>query len=155
MVVQARRATATLASVATYAASKALAVAPEEAYAYRLDFTNLPSYNPDVTGLAHAGSGEYTFRLRIGPLRVPVRLKVTEAHAPERIRCEIDAFMPAVEVCEFEATGGGTLLTFTTTVDSRSGPLRPLVDRFFVIPNGLRQVRRELDLIAAHLEARR
>lgn len=125
---------------------------PAVAYAFRRDFTNLPRYNPDVADLVTVDERTYAFRLRIGPARMPVTLRVTAEEPPHRLVCELDTLMPAVEECRFDACPDGTLLTFTTEVDSRCGPLRPLVDRFFVVPTGLRQVRRELDLMADLLQ---
>lgn len=138
--------------MARYSVERYLDVAPEVAYAYRRDFTNLPRYNPDVVDLVTVDERTYRFKLRMGPLRIPVTLGVTEEDPPHRLVCTIDVFMPAVEECRFEPTPAGTRLTFTTEVDSRSGPLKSLVDRLFVVPNGLRQVRRELDLMATLLQ---
>lgn len=139
--------------MARYTVARTLGVPCDVAYEFRRDFTNLPSYNPDVVDLAAVDASTYRFKLRLGPLRLPVTLRITEDDPPSRLVCAIDAFMPAVEECVFEPCGAGTRLTFTTEIDSRCGPLRPLVDRFFVQPTGLGQVRRELDLIAEVLQA--
>lgn len=138
--------------MATYTETRIVGVDPATAYGFRRDFTNLPLYNPDVVGLTAVDGSTYVFRLRMGPLRIPVTLRVSVEDAPRRLVCTMDTFMPAVEECVFEAHPDGTLLTFNTEVDSRSGPLRPVVDGLFVVPVGRRQVRRELDLMARLLQ---
>lgn len=140
--------------MASYVAERIIAVDPGTAYEFRRDFSNLPLYNPDVVDFEPvSGDGvAFTFKLRLGPFRIPVTLRVTEEDPPRRLVCEIDAVMPAVEECTFTPHPDGTAVTFRTEVDSRSGPLRPLVDRVFVIPNGTRQVCRELEMMAALLQ---
>ncbi len=42
----------------TAVATATFAVPPEDVWRYRLDFANLPAYNPDVTGVARVRDGE-------------------------------------------------------------------------------------------------
>jgi hypothetical protein len=143
----------------TYTEEIRVAAPPGVAYAYRLDFSNLPDYNPKVADLRQTGGGvgvgaAYEFRVRIAGLyRAPVRLRVVEANEPSLIVVELDALFNGVEQCRFEPDGAGTLLTFTTTIETKGGPLAPLLDRLFVIPSGRRQVRGELQLMRRALES--
>jgi hypothetical protein len=146
--------------VGTYTEEIRVAAPPRIAYAYRLDFSNLPAYNPKVADLRQTAGGvgvgaEYEFRIRIAGLyRAPVRLRVVEAKEPSLIVVEIDALFDAVERCRFEPDGAGTRLTFTTAVETKGGPLAPLVDRLFVLPSGRSQVRSELERMRRALESR-
>ena len=79
-------------------ASAVFAVPDETVWSYRLDFTNLPEYNPDVSGVERVREGgrdgvggaggpgaRYTFRLadaRRPGLSQPVELWIVEAVRP-------------------------------------------------------------------------
>jgi hypothetical protein len=139
--------------VGTYTEQIRIEAPPRVVYAYRLDFSNLPDYNPSVVDFRQTRGGlgvgaEYEFRVRIaGFYRVPVRLVVVEADEPRLIVVALEAMFDAVERCRFEPDGDGTLLTVATAIETRGGPLAPLIDRLFAIPTGRRQVRRELQLM--------
>jgi hypothetical protein len=145
--------------VGTYTEEIRVAAPPGVAYAYRLDFSNLPAYNPTVADLRQTAGGpgvgaEYEFRVRIAGLyRAPVRLRVVEADEPSRIVVELEALFGAVEECRFEPDGAGTRLTITTSVETKGGPLAPLLDRLFVLPTGRCQLRAELLRLRRALES--
>jgi len=136
--------------------------APVEAvYAYRLDFTRLPDYNPNVsnirrTGGAEVGVGaEYGFDISIeemGGASMPQTLKVVEAEEPTRIVFEVGPGY-AREICTFEPNAeGGTHVVFAYAtyvpdeLDNEEG-------RALIEASGRRQARLELDLIKKNLEA--
>ena len=66
--------------------------------------------------------------------------------------------MNARETCTFAVTtvagAPATELTFATEVPSIRGPLAPLVDRLFVIPNLKKQTLRELEWMKGCLETK-
>ncbi|MCC7076289.1 MAG: SRPBCC family protein [Acidimicrobiia bacterium] len=142
--------------MAVYTETKLMEASIEDVYAYRLDFLNLADYNPDVRDVERTtqetGAGaEYRFRIRVLAIRPWATLRVREAVKPTRIEVDIESMFDANEVCEFDEVDDGTRVTFTTTVHTTFGPLSGLLDRLFVIPQGRRQTRRELDLIALNL----
>jgi len=136
--------------------------APIEAvYSYRLDFTNLPEYNPSVSNLRRTDGGpepgvraEYAFDVSIeemGGQQMPQTLKVVEADGPERIVFEVGPWY-AREICTFEPTDdGGTHVVFAYVtyvpdeLDNEEG-------RALIESSGRRQARLELDLIKKNLE---
>jgi Polyketide cyclase / dehydrase and lipid transport len=135
--------------------------APIEAvYAYRLDFTRLPDYNPNVSNLRRIDGGsdlgvgaEYSFDAWIeemGGAAMPQTLKVIEAESPTRIVFEVGPWY-AREICTFEPDGGGTHVVFAYAtyvpdeLDNEEG--RALIEQ-----SGRRQARLELDLIKENLE---
>jgi hypothetical protein len=133
--------------------------APERVFAYRLDVTRLPEYNPDVLGLRALTNGSpsdgsrYRFRLRLLPwVSLPTTLTISEVLAPTRLVFEIASLMSAREVCTFEASGDGTRVRFETTVKTPRGPVGRLIDRAFVVPNARRQLRVELARMKERLE---
>jgi hypothetical protein len=142
----------------TYQASAELAAPLDTVFAYRLDFTTLPLYNPSVTNLRQvagdgAGKGaEYTFDLTIAagvdPIESPLR--VIEVDEPTRIVIETGPGYMARETCTFTPTQGGTLcefdtvLTFPTDIDDASAEA--------VKAQGLGQVVLELELMKKNLE---
>ena len=147
----------------------ALIEAPRErVFAYRLDVRTLPAYNPDVHDVREDSSppagahSAWRFRLRLGPgWTTDARLVVVESAPPGRLVFEIDSLMRAREVCTFEEAElgaieerrPGTRVRFETEVATPGGPLAPLVDAVFVMPNLRRQTARELDLMKRNLEA--
>ncbi|MCE7884637.1 MAG: SRPBCC family protein [Actinobacteria bacterium ATB1] len=130
-----------------------------DVYEYRLDFTNLPDYNHDVTQLTQT-TGErgvgaaYRFRIKVLALRPWAELLVTEVVPPRRITVDIAVrpLFDVTEVCEFDEVSEGTNVVFTITVRTGLGPLAVPVDRLFTVPRGRGQLRRELDLISQQLE---
>jgi uncharacterized protein YndB with AHSA1/START domain len=137
--------------------------APIEAvYEYRLDFTRLSDYNPNVSNLRRTDGGsdlgvgaEYFFDVSIeemGGAAMPQTLKVIEAESPTRIVFEVGPWY-AREICTFEPeSGGGTHVVFAYAtyvpdeLDNEEG--RALIEQ-----SGRRQARLELDAIKKHLEA--
>lgn len=131
----------------------------KDVYEHRLDFTNLPDYNHDVTELTRTtdeqGVGAaYRFRIKVLAMRPWAELRVTEAVPPRRITVDIAVppLFDVTEVCEFDEASEGTNVVFTITVRTGLGPLAGPVDRLFTIPRGRGQLRRELDLISQQLE---
>ena len=137
--------------------------APMEAvYAYRLDFSRLPDYNPNVSNIRRTDRGgelgvgsEYAFDISIeemGGASMPQTLKVVEAEQPTRIVFEVGPWY-AREICTFEALAeGGTHVVFAYAtyvpdeLDNEEG-------RALIEASGRRQARLELDLIKKNLEA--
>ena len=137
--------------------------APVEAvYAYRLDFTRLPDYNPNVSNIRRTDGGaelgvgaEYGFDISIeemGGASMPQTLKVVEADEPTRIVFEVGPWY-AREICTFEPNGEGrthVVFAYATYVpeelDNEDG-------RALIEASGRRQARLELDLIKKNLEA--
>jgi uncharacterized protein YndB with AHSA1/START domain len=128
----------------------------ERVFDYRLDVSNLPAYNPDVSelralfeGAPEVGSA-YEFRVRIAPLfRAKCRLTIARIERPHVLEFEMQSLMRAREICTFERVEGGkTRLRFETEVDTPGGPFARLIDAIFVEPIGRSQVSREVDAIA-------
>lgn len=142
-----------------YAESIEIAVSPADAFAYRLDFTTLPAYNPHVSNLrqtvgSEPGAGaEYTFDLSLPgapePLDTPIR--VLEADAPGRIVIETGPGYMARETCTFEPAGDGvrigfdTVLTFPTEIPDDAAQM--------IEASGREQARLELDLMKKIMES--
>jgi uncharacterized protein YndB with AHSA1/START domain len=137
--------------------------APIEAvFGYRLDFTRLPDYNPNVSDLRRTDGGsdpgvgaEYSFDVSIEEMdgaQMPNTLKVIEAESPTRIVFEVGPWY-AREICTFEPIdGGGTHVVFAYAtyvpdeLDNEEG-------RALIEASGRRQARLELNLIKKNLEA--
>ncbi|MFN2544035.1 MAG: SRPBCC family protein [Actinomycetota bacterium] len=137
--------------------------APIEAvFGYRLDFANLPEYNPHVSGLKRTdGAGEpgigasYAFDISIEEMGGQVMrntLKVIEVEEPNRIVFEVGPWY-AREICTFErAADSGTHVVFAYVtyvpdeLDNEEG-------RALIESSGRRQARLELDLMKKNLEA--
>ena len=146
--------------MATYTETTEIAAPIERVFEYRLDFTNLPSYNPDVPACAPRGdtpAGEgcvYDFLLRYPGrhMRSEV-LTVVAAEYPRLIVIELDALMNATETCHFEARGPGrTFVVFEADVEIPGGRLAPVLEALFVKRAWHRQVSRELRLMAELLD---
>lgn len=141
-----------------YRESVDIAVPPEEAWRYRLNFGHLPDVNPSVSNLRRTDGGaepgvgaSYTFDLAssMGP-RV-CTLTVVEAVPHSRIVNEMEAGMRAREVCTFEPAGdGGTHMEFEVTVfvpDEAPDDLGPQIEG-----SGRAQIRLEMDMMRKALE---
>jgi uncharacterized protein YndB with AHSA1/START domain len=144
-----------------FAEDVVIAVPPQQVYEYRLDFTKLPEYNPNVSNLRRTDGGgepgvgaEYAFDVSIeemGGAQMPSTLKVIEAEAPARIVFETGPWY-AREICTFEPSGdGGTHLVFAYVtyvpdeLDNEEG-------RALIESSGRKQARLELDLMKQNLE---
>src|SRR5271165_2243067 len=132
-----------------------IAAPANEVWAYRLDFTNLPEYNHDVSGVERvedgsgaggvAGAGaRYAFRLAAEHGSHPVTLTVTAA---------MKGGMSANEVFRVEPAGAGRCrATLSLWIDL---PARLAADTALeLLAGGRRQIRGELDAMQAVLEAR-
>jgi len=136
-----------------------IAAPPAVVWAYRLDFGNLPAYNPDVselrqvTGVGAGVGSRYEFLVKIGLTRMRSSLLVREATEPSSITVQIESVVRATEVCRFEPEGAGTRVTFDTAIHVPGGALGALLAWPLVVPSGRRQTRRELVLMRRALEA--
>jgi uncharacterized membrane protein len=123
----------------------------ERLFAYRLDFENLPAYNPNVTNLRRTDDGSepgtgavYEFDITMPEMggTIPNELRVLETEAPRRIVNEtISGPFRAREVVTFQGDGP-TLARWDVTVtlpDEMAGVI-PVAER-----SGLEQVRIELE----------
>jgi Polyketide cyclase / dehydrase and lipid transport len=129
---------ATPTATPTAVARATFTVPAERVWAYRLDFANLPSYNPDVRGVTriadggtdHAGGvhgpgARYTFGLadpRRPGAHVPIELWTEEAVAPTLVAAGMSGGSDAYE--EFVVRpmdGGGCEATLTLWVTLPEG----------------------------------
>lgn len=151
----------------TAVASATFSVAAEEVWAYRLDFANLPDYNPDVSGVhqVHAGAPEgiggangvgarYTFDLadaRRPGTTTRVELWTTEAERPALVAAGMSGANDAYE--EFVVRpldGGGCEATLTLWVTLPEG--LPADARATAAQGSLDQISKELRLMKRVLE---
>ena len=91
---------------------------PDAVYDYRLEFMNLPSYNPLVSNVRSTGPGEYAFDLTLPGFdqAMETPLRIVNTTKPREITIETGPGYMAREVCTFERTGTGTLVTFEQTL---------------------------------------
>lgn len=142
-----------------YAESVEIAVSPEVVYDYRINFTTLPDYNPNVSNLRRTDAGnapgagaEYLFDLTLGggpPMENPIR--VVEATRPSRIVFDTGPGYMAREDCTFSPVGaGGTAVEFAYTISfpgDVDDDARSLIEN-----SGREQARMELDNMKKILE---
>ncbi len=110
-------------------ASMDIAAPPEKVWAYRLDYTTLPTYNPHVTGLervdggAEPGEGAvYRFQVDMGDGPMDSTLRVREAVPHSRIVNDIDsATGPATEMITVREVRGRTRVEFVMTAQVPDG----------------------------------
>lgn len=83
---------------------------PDVVWAYRLDFSHLPEYNPDVVDLQQVrpanadGTGaQYRFDLVHDGARHPILLTVTTSEPGQRVGIELAGELPAREELMIEA----------------------------------------------------
>jgi uncharacterized protein YndB with AHSA1/START domain len=95
-------------------AERTIAADPADVWAYRLDFSNLPAYNADVTNLSLVeaagtdGTGaHYRFDLAAGGTTTPIDLRVTEAVAGEVVAIEMEGALGARERFTVTPVPGG------------------------------------------------
>jgi hypothetical protein len=130
----------------------------DRVYDYRLDFTNLPEYNPTVSNLRRVGAGalgagaEYEFDLLMEgapePMQTPLR--VTIAERPARIVFETGPGYMATEDCSFAAVETGTRVTFAYTL-AFPGEIDDATSEMIAAP-GRAQARMELENMKKVLE---
>lgn len=133
-------------------------------WAYRLDFTNLPGYNPSVHevervqdgtgpgGVAGAGA-TYRFDLHTDGGAFPVTLTVTAAEEDRRVDAVMVGRMSAHE--SFVVTAkpeGGCTATLALWVDLPEGLDDEVVAG--LLENGRREIRGELDAMRRALDGR-
>jgi hypothetical protein len=138
--------------------------APEVVWAYRLDFTSLPEYNPDVSGVTRvidgtgaggpAGAGaRYEFSLATPVGAHAVSLTVTGVVADREVSAQMKGAMGAHETFGVEPIGAGRCrATLRLWLDLP--PDLPAAQVGPVLENGRAQIRAELDGMQAILEAR-
>ena len=136
-----------------------IAAPVERVYDYRLDFTNLPDYNPSVSNFRQtAGEGpgvgaEYVFDLEIAPGAPPMEspIKVTTAERPSRIVFDTGPGFMATEDCTFRADGDLTHVEFAYVVRI-PGDIDDAT-RDAIVAQGSGQARTELDHMKKALES--
>ena len=159
--------TAPPAAAPTAVATAVFSVPPETVWAYRLDFANLPGYNPDVSGVQRVADGErdgeggvhgrgarYTFRLadaRRPGAGQPVELWIVEATAPTLVAAGMTGGSDAYE--EFVVRpldGGGCEATLTLWVTLPDGLPADVVEAAGA--GSMEQISKELRLMKEVLE---
>jgi hypothetical protein len=109
----------------TYVESTLINVAPERAFDFRLDFANLPDYNPNVSNLRRVADGandgvgaEYVFDLQLAGAPDPIEspLRITSVDRPNRFTYDTGPGWMAKGDCTFEAKDGGTLVSLRYTL---------------------------------------
>lgn len=102
-----------------------IAAPPDDVYDYRLDFTNLPAYNPHVSNVRRTDAGdelgagaEYTFDLELpgAPEPMETPLRVLDAERPSLVTLETGPGFMARETCTFDPTEAGTRVIFEQTI---------------------------------------
>jgi hypothetical protein len=155
----------TAVATATFAAP----VTPRDVWRYRLDFANLPEYNPDVSDVARVQEGatdgvggtlgpgaRYTFRLadaRQEGVSHPVELWLVDVVEPSLVAAGMAGGSEAYE--EFVvrvAEGGGCEATLTLWVTLPDGLPDDVVAA--AAAGSLEQIRKEVRLMKELLEAR-
>jgi hypothetical protein len=158
---------ATPASAPTAVASAAFAVPAETVWAYRLDFANLPEYNPDVrdvtrvadgtgdaAGGVHGPGARYTFDLadprRPGAYQ-PIALLTVEAVAPTLVAAGMSGGSEAYEEFVVEPLdGGGCQATLTLWVTLPEGLSEDVIAA--AAAGSLRSISEELRLMKQVLD---
>ena len=158
----------TAVATATFAAP----VTARDAWLYRLDFANLPEYNPDVSGVARVQEGaadgvggllgpgaRYTFRLadaRQEGVSQPVELWLVDVVEPSLVAAGMAGGSEAYEEFVVRAVdaveGGGCEVTLTLWVRLPDG--LPDDDVAAAAAGSLEQIRNEVRLMKEVLEAR-
>jgi hypothetical protein len=150
----------------TAVASAAFSVPAETVWAYRLDFANLPEYNPDVQGVTRVADGtgdaaggvhgpgaRYTFGLadpRRPGVHQPIELWTVEAVAPSLVAAGMSGGSEAYEEFVVEPLGGGCHATLTLWVTLPDGLPENVVAA--AAAGSLEQIRKELRLMKQVLE---
>jgi hypothetical protein len=152
-------------SAPTAVATATFSVPAETVWAYRLDFANLPGYNPDVSGVHRVADGEgdvlgpgarYTFGLadpRQPDVPRPVELWTVEAVAPTLVAAGMSGGADAYE--EFvlrPLEGGGCEATLTLWVSLPEGLPADVVAT--AAAGSQEQISKELRLMKRVLEER-
>ena len=157
---------ATPAAAPTAVASAAFAAPAETVWAYRLDFANLPEYNPDVrdvtrvadgsgdaAGGVHGPGARYTFDLadpRRPGVYQPIELWTVEAVAPTLVAAGMSGGSEAYEEFVVEPLGGGCRATLTLWVTLPDGLSEEVVAA--AAAGSLRSISEELRLMKEVLD---
>jgi hypothetical protein len=161
--------TTTPTTAPTAVATAVFTVPPETVWAYRLDFANLPGYNPDVSGVrrvadgqadgvggVHGAGARYAFGLadpRRPGVHHPVELWTVDAVAPTLVAAGMAGASEAYEefVVDARADGGceATLTLWVMLPDSLPGDVRAAA-----AAGSLEQISKELRLMKEVLEGR-
>lgn len=142
------------------------AVPPDDVWAFRLDFANLPAYNPDVTDLARVADGSgvggahgtgarYTFQLadRRRPGHTsPIELWTESAVEPTLVCAGMRGVNDAYEEFEVHATDAGCEATLTLWVTLP--PDLPAATLEAAAAGSFEQINNELILMKSILEGR-
>ena len=151
----------------TAVASAVFTVPAETVWAYRLDFANLPDYNPDVSGVARVADGaadevggvhgpgaRYTFGLsdaRRPGVTQPIELWIEEAVSPTLVTAAMSGGSDAYEefVVEPRDDGGceATLTLWVTLPDGLSDDIVAAA-----AAGSLASISKELRLMQQNLE---
>jgi hypothetical protein len=144
-------------------------VAAEAVWAYRLDFANLPDYNPDVSGVSRVTEGDgrdadggvlgagarYTFGLadpRTPDTSQPVELWTVRAVKPTLVAAGMDGGSAAYEEFVIEARGdarcSATLTLWVTLPDGLSEDMVAMAAQ-----GSQAQIDKEMRLMKQNLEA--
>ncbi len=140
-----------------------VAASPSDVWRYRLDFTNLPAYNPDVADLERTVRGgepdglgpgaEYRFSLVTAQGSHPVTLAVTSVVSGREVSATMNGAMQAHETFVVQpADDGGSTVTLSLFMELPPG--LPESARSGLLEHGRLQIRGELDAIAAVFAAR-
>jgi hypothetical protein len=151
----------------TAVATAVFGVAPETVWAYRLDFANLPAYNPDVSGVTRVADGvadavggvhgpgaRYTFGLsdpRQPGVTHPIALWIEEAVSPTLVTAAMSGASDAYE--EFVVRpldDGGSEATLTLWVTLPDGLSDEVVAA--AAAGSLASISKELRLMQENLE---
>jgi len=133
---------------------------PAAIWAYRLDFRNLPGYNPNVKNLEHlkdgAGDGvgsTYRFDL-VGPAgSFPVEIEVSRTEPDRVVAIEMRGALPAAEVFTIEPLAdkdseSGSRSSVAVALTLRIPDEFPEAGDEALLAGGLRQLADELDAMA-------
>jgi Polyketide cyclase / dehydrase and lipid transport len=147
----------------TAVATAVFSVPAERVWAYRLDFANLPQYNPDVqdvtrvadgTGDVHGPGARYTFGLadpRRPGASQPIELWTVEAVAPTLVAAGMSGGNEAYEEFVVEPLdGGGCEATLTLWVTLPEGLSAEIMAA--AAAGSLGQLTKELRLMKQNLE---
>lgn len=151
----------------TAVASATFSVPGHDVWAFRLDFTNLPQYNPDVSGVSRVADGagvggasgpgaRYAFRLADPRQREethPVELWIEDAVEPSLVSAGMRGGNEAYEEFVVRALPSGgceaTLTLWLTLPDGLSPSTRQAV-----VAGSLAQIEKEVTLMKQVLEGR-
>lgn len=149
-------------------AERHIAAAPQDIWAYRLDFLHLPEYNPSVKGieqLAHNGpdgsGAHYRFELMAEDGSHPVDLRVIRSVPGQLVAIELGGELPAEEEFTVSAPDPGG-----RGEDAGIGGCQAVIALTLLVPDtistiadaqllesGTRQIGDELEQMARLLEA--